>query len=149
MPHCSLLAEQSRDNLLSLTQGACLVQINRHEASLLIGKEWQDNQDISKLAFLGADWVVVTLGCQGSVSMSRSNDVFVQGAYPVDAVDSCGAGDAHLAALIHYFILDGLDFARAAKIASWVASKNVTCKGPWSGIPSREQLLDFIQTNCM
>lgn len=111
--------------------------VNEHEVSYFgKGKDYlsQGRDILSK----GVKNVIVTLGENGSVLMSNSNNIKVN-AIKVNAIDTVAAGDTYLG----YFVsglAKGLDEAHAMMLASKASAITVTRKGAIKAIPSIEEI---------
>jgi hypothetical protein len=81
---------------------------------------------LRKLHKLGVNIAVITAGSNGSYVMSNSNLYWIP-IYPVNVVDSTGAGDVFTAGLVAY-LDEGLDWA--CSIASASSSAIVETRGP-------------------
>jgi len=119
---------------------------NRVEASLLSGVEVKTIDDAVKagreLVSRGVEYVVITLGREGSLIVSRDMAKHVP-AFKVKAVDTTGAGDAFNAALA-VAIAEARDMVEACRIANAAAAIQITRLGAQSGLPSREELEEFL-----
>ncbi len=90
----------------------------------------------------GAKIAIVTLGERGAVVCWAGGTLAVP-AYPVDVVDTTGAGDAYHGAFM-YALLQDWDVPRMAQFASAVGSMNCRAIGGRSALPTREQVEQFI-----
>ena len=86
----------------------------------------------------GAGAVVVTLGPEGAM-IRRGREVKRVGAFPVEAVDATGAGDAFSAALA-VSLAEGKPLYEAALFASAAGALACTVVGAQPGLPAREQV---------
>jgi sugar/nucleoside kinase (ribokinase family) len=86
--------------------------------------------------------VVVTCGADGSV-LVRGEAVVQQTAFPVDVVDSIGAGDAFLGALIATW-MGGAGDARALRSASAAGALAASAAGAHASLPDRMTLSSFL-----
>jgi sugar/nucleoside kinase (ribokinase family) len=84
----------------------------------------------------------VTCGTSGSF-WSSNIDQFFQPAYPVDVVDSTGAGDVFHGAFLHSW-LKHVSVRDSARFASAAAALQCTRMGGKQGIPSRGDIETFI-----
>lgn len=75
-----------------------------------------------------ADQFVVTLGAKGALLWDGENTISID-AYPVEAVDTNGAGDLFAGAFL-YGITHGYTFEKAAKLASFASARLVKEFGP-------------------
>ena len=65
-------------------------------------------------------------------------------AFQVDVRDTTGAGDVFHAAFI-WGLLEGMNGARILQVANAAAAMNCRALGAQGGLPSREELEDFLQ----
>jgi sugar/nucleoside kinase (ribokinase family) len=85
-----------------------------------------------------AAWIIARVGADGCWLVSATSTPRHYPACAVQAIDSTGAGDAHVAALLARLHL-GDDISRAAEIANIAASIAVTRRGPATG-PTQAEL---------
>ncbi len=98
-----------------------------------------------KLLCLGPKIAGVTCGDRGSYFASHSES-FYQNAFPVDVVDSTGAGDVfHGAAL--FGILHDFSLKNTAQFAAAAAALSCTKVGGKTGIAALEENARFLQKN--
>ncbi len=91
----------------------------------------------------GAEIAVVTLGERGAaVCWGQGLRRFP--AWPVDVVDTTGAGDAYHGAFM-YALLQGWEVPRMAQFASAVGSLNCRAMGGRSALPSRAEVDQFMR----
>ena len=83
------------DALLALTD---ILVVNEGEGEALSGRREVEAMGPALLAKVGQA-VIVTLGGQGAVAFTRDGSPLSRGAYPVEVVDTTGAGDAFIGAL--------------------------------------------------
>jgi sugar/nucleoside kinase (ribokinase family) len=114
---------------------------NADEAQLILG---EDDPVRQAQAFheMGASRVVVTLGEDGAIAVSRNMRVRL-GVYPMDFVDGSGGGDAFDAGYIAG-LLDGLDELGCLRLASAVGASCVRAVGTTAGVFTRAEAEDFI-----
>jgi sugar/nucleoside kinase (ribokinase family) len=91
----------------------------------------------------GAEIAIVTLGERGAVAC-WDRGLQRLPAYPVEVVDTTGAGDAYHGAFM-YALLQGWDVPRMAKFASAVGSLNCRAMGGRSALPTRAEVDRFMQ----
>lgn len=89
---------------------------------------------LNRIAQLGPRSVVQTLGSRGAAYLDAQGCFGVVDAVTVDVVDTTGAGDAFLGAIVAA-LQKGADFAEACSYANNVASYCVTQTGPLQQIP--------------
>lgn len=93
----------------------------------------------------GAEIAVVTLGERGAVvAWEEGTQAFP--AYPVEVVDTTGAGDAYHGAFM-YALLQDWDVPRMARFASAVGSMNCRAMGGRSALPTLGEVEQFLAAN--
>ena len=97
----------------------------------------------SKLLAYGARIVGITDGLRGSWVWT-ADDHFHQPAYVVDVVDTTGAGDVYHGAFL-YALLQGWPLRRVAAFASATAALKCCRLGGRAGIPTSDQVEEFLQ----
>lgn len=108
----------------------------------LLDDDTSPQKSIEALRELGPDDVVITLGSKGSVGWN-GRQWFEQKAYPVRAVDTTGAGDVYHGAYV-YGLLKDWDMGQCMRFASAVAAIKCKMIGARQGIPSIEEVHDFM-----
>jgi len=109
-------------------------------------KEWMPDDSpeavVETLYKLGARIAIVTLGERGCVVCSEEG-THAYPTIPVDVVDTTGAGDAFHGAFM-YGLLQDWDVARMARFASAVGAMNCRFLGGRTGLPTRQEVDDFM-----
>jgi sugar/nucleoside kinase (ribokinase family) len=100
-------------------------------------------ESLRGLAALGARFPVVTLGDRGAVAGGRE-EVIESPAFQVAVRDTTGAGDVFHAAFI-WGLLEGMSGVRTLQVANAAAAMNCRAFGAQGGLPSREELEDFLR----
>jgi ribokinase len=120
---------------------------NAAEASELTGIHILDEETAREAATavldLGPRAVVITLGDQGSW-YADSEQSFGMPAFPVQAVDTTGAGDAFTGGLAAAIAM-GLPIRGAIRRAMAVAAISVTRHGAQIAMPTAREVEDFLQ----
>ena len=93
-------------------------------------------------AIPGPEAIVVTLGGQGAVLVSERGALHVA-AFPVDAVDTTGAGDAFCGGLADA-VARGVELDRAVQWAAAVGAIATTRSGAQAALPNRDQVLEAV-----
>ena len=112
-------------------------------------RDWMPNQPAETVAETlhrnGAKIAIVTLGERGAVVCS---DEGIQAfpAYPVEVVDTTGAGDAYHGAFM-YALLQNWDLGRMARFAAAVGSMNCRALGGRTALPTRAEVDEFLAEN--
>lgn len=118
-----------------------LLTPNEHELGLVFGESstaWQQLLTRHPLRIL------MTHGGDGAWFADASGQLRQQLTIRVQAVDTTGAGDTFNGALAAFW---GRDFAELATLACAAGTLSVTRKGAQSGMPTRSQLMDFLDEN--
>lgn len=139
-----LNAAPARDLPQELLQTVDVLIVNEGELAALAGSNGDVLDKLERLAKRDhvAD-VIVTLGAQGCLAWHRGH-VVRQGAFPVEVVDTTGAGDTFCGALVAA-MARGLSMQECLKEASAASALACTKLGAQSSIPSREEVLALIQ----
>lgn len=117
---------------------------NIEEAGWLVGTD-NRQEIIAWLHNQGVGHSVLTMGGDGVSIAANGDSETVLPAYDIDVVDTTGCGDAFTSGLISG-LLDGLDTMEAAERGLACGSLVATGLGSDAGIVSREQVLQFQQT---
>jgi sugar/nucleoside kinase (ribokinase family) len=102
------------------------------------GRELDPEGAARELTDLGAEIGVVTLGDQGAVGIAAGR-VHREPAYPVEAVDTTGAGDVYHGAFFVAY-LEGQALPQAMRFAAIVAALKCRRPGGRAGIPTRAEV---------
>jgi ribokinase len=105
-------------------------------AAPLVGEGATPEQALFALRELGPKQVIVTLGERGSVGLA-GDDIYRQGAFPVEVVDTTGAGDVYHGAYIYGF-LQGWNMPLCMRFASAAAALKCTGIGAQTAIADIE-----------
>jgi sulfofructose kinase len=97
---------------------------------------------VEALYELGAKIAVVTLGARGGIVCSEDG-VQAYPTIPLDVVDTTGAGDAFHGGFM-YGLLQEWDVPRIAQFAAAVGALNCRFLGGRTGLPTRQEVDDFI-----
>jgi ribokinase len=137
-------AGSMRDGMVELCGLCDIVLASQRFAFQLTGS---DNPQlcITALHELGVDNAGVTLGSKGSLYSNRYQ-LIEHGAFKVDVVDTTGAGDAFHGGYI-YGLMQGWEPVRCITFASAIAALKCTRLGTREGLPSINQVTDFIKHN--
>lgn len=90
----------------------------------------------------GVQRVLITLGSRGVFVSSEGREEIVP-AFPVEAVDTTGAGDAFSGGLLAA-LSEGMDIWSAVRFASGLAALSVQRMGTTPSMPTRKEILDFL-----
>jgi sugar/nucleoside kinase (ribokinase family) len=139
--------------ILSRIPGEALrVAINGSEAVLLNERELETiigESDLRAAAHallgLGPETIVLKKGPRGCAIHDRSGTAEVAG-FPVEAVDTTGAGDAFNASFL-FGRLRGWSLRSSAVLANAVGAIKVTRMGAGTNVPKREEIVRFLSEN--
>lgn len=95
------------------------------------------------LSGYGSSVTVVTLGEKGSLTLADGRS-FHTPAFPVEVVDTTGAGDVYHGAFI-FGLLREWQLEKTAEFASAVAAMNCTRLGGRQGIPTLDEAISFLR----
>lgn len=134
-----LVAEIPANRLQSVLKRTNIISLNARELALLTGTK-PESLAAQKLAARMCDdaWVIARVGAQGCWLTSTRCEPRHYAARAVQALDTTGAGDAHIAALLARLSM-GDDIYRATEVANVAAAVAVTKRGPATG-PTQEEL---------
>jgi sulfofructose kinase len=112
-------------------------------AEPLVGNIITPEKALRALHDLGPKEVIITLGSKGSIGLSGKTTIF-QKAFPVNSVDTTGAGDVYHGAYI-YGLLMGWNMQNCMRFAS--AASAIKCRsiGARKGIPRLEEIREFMK----
>ena len=100
---------------------------------------------IERLCVFDAEIVAITLGEKGSICFTDDRMIYTP-AFPVDVIDTTGAGDVFHGAFI-YGLLKDWAVEKTAEFASAVAAMKCTRLGGRLGIPGLDEAMNFLFTH--
>jgi ribokinase len=137
--------QELSDELLGLVD---YLTPNEGEATALTGIDVQDldtaRRAAARLVERGAGTVVVTLGEQGALVCDGGSAVHFE-AFPVDAVDTTGAGDAFNGALAVGLAAGG-SLEQIIPLASAAGALTCTRRGAQAALPTRADVERFLHS---
>jgi ribokinase len=134
----SLYARKGLDSLKPIIKESYVMFPNEIETRLLTGRNYKEGA--KAFTKLGANIVAVKLGKKGCY-VTDGNESHVIDAYPVEAVDTTGAGDAYCAGFI-YGMIKGNDLFECGRLGNFIAACCVSAVGARTGLPTLADLED-------
>ena len=131
------------DDVLSEALSAVnILFVNEHEAKA-IGKKESVTQAVSDLA-QHVPLVVAKLGPDGA-TLADQDGQLDSAAFPVEVVDTTGAGDSFDAGFVYQHIVAGRSKAESLRFANACGAIAATRVGGASSVPSAEQVMVFLE----
>jgi ribokinase len=131
----------------ALLRHVSLLTPNETEAALLTGVPVSSEADAEaaarRLTAMGVGQVIVTLGSRGALVFVADHAEVVPG-FPVEAVDTTGAGDVFNGALA-VALAEGSDAIDAVRFANAAAALSVTKLGAQPSAPARAETEAFLR----
>jgi ribokinase len=116
---------------------------NETEAAFYLGAELKPEEGAKRLLDRGVKGVVLKRGAEGSyVALAGGQAAWVK-SFPVQVVDTVGAGDCFNGAFA-VGLLEGLEPFAAARFASAAAAISVSRRGSQASMPSRSEVDEFL-----
>ncbi|MCC6614545.1 MAG: fructokinase [Anaerolineae bacterium] len=135
-------AETARAGMISGLDYATVLKVSEEELEFMTG-----GHDVSPLWRDGMKLIVVTRGAAGSRAYTRSAQAEAPG-FAVTAVDTTGAGDGFVAALLAGVLEHGAENAEMLpemlRFANAVGAITTTKKGAIPALPTRAEALAFM-----
>lgn len=122
---------------------ADVIVANETEAAALCPGIPEPERQLSALAATGGGSAVVTLGAEGLLLSEAGGGMEAQAAFPVDAVDTVGAGDAFCGVLA-VGRAAGLDLSSASRRAQAAGAISATRRGAAESLPTLAELDRFL-----
>ena len=114
---------------------------NRDEAAVLTGRS-EPLAQARALQAMGANTVVITQGKEGALVL-QGDTVWGADAFPVEAIDPSGGGDAFAAGFITG-VLRGYDMAETLRYASALGAMATLAIGTTTGVPTSDQAQAYL-----
>ena len=89
--------------------------------------------------------IIITLGEKGAVGINNNDEIFILPSYPVDKLDSTGAGDAFIGGFI-LGLISGKDMKECINLGNAVGSISITKLGAQGSLPTEQELSQFLKS---
>ncbi len=120
--------------------------VNETEAAILLGSRVESAQEVAAAADAlvkrGVRAVILTMGARGSYYADRDGQRIETPAFPVEVVDTTGAGDTFIG--VYAVAASQMDVREALRFASAASAIAVTRPGAQPSIPSRAEVEAFL-----
>ncbi|KAJ4968270.1 hypothetical protein NE237_014971 [Protea cynaroides] len=142
--------EDARDQIMSIWESADIIKVSDVELEFLTGNDTIDDQSALSLWHPGLKLLLVTLGEKGCRYYTKDFHGAVD-AFKVKAVDTTGAGDSFVGALLckivndHSVLEDEIQLREALKFANACGAITTTKKGAIPALPTESEVLELIQ----
>jgi len=125
--------------------------LNESELEVLTGVNIDSTPDSAVFASrtlleMGSNVVIVTLGSQGCLLVTKEKVTHVPVPRSSQVLDTTGAGDCFVGSLV-YFLSIGLPLEISLQKANYVASKSVEKRGTQPSFPWKEELTEILDVN--
>ena len=134
-----------REGSLELVSQIDVLIASARFAVPLVAEESPAERALEALSCLGPEEIVITLGSKGSVGWNRGK-VVAQSAFPVEVMDTTGAGDVYHGAYI-YGLLKGWDMKACMRFASATSAMKCRAIGARAGIPTLDAVVGLLEAN--
>lgn len=134
-------ASQARDIIWRLLPKLSLIVLGEPEVMVLTQKKSLPDA-ISTLLSTGVQIIALKLGKDGCRLISKHQDVSLVG-FPIDAVDTTGAGDSFSAGMIHA-LTHGWTLQMAGRFANALGALAASCWGAGEALPSLMEASAFL-----
>lgn len=137
--------ERARTAFLKLVPAADILFASEDEAMMITGETQNLTETTARLASLGPQEVIITLGAQGA--MARVDGAFYQrDAVQTNIVDTVGAGDAFVAGYLAERLL-GRTISERLDTAVTLGAIACGSASDWQGLPTRRDLATHSRTD--
>ncbi|MGI6440159.1 MAG: carbohydrate kinase family protein [Sphaerochaetaceae bacterium] len=89
--------------------------------------------------------LLITLGSEGSIAFNKENKKFFQPIEKVNVIDTTGAGDSYMGAMVFFYLLKGEPLKHSLRLATACAAITCSQLGARTG-PKKDDLEDFLSS---
>lgn len=108
-----------------------ILKANEHEMEVLTGST-DPSEAAARLAAMGIDEVVITLGSEGSMILSEGKEHHISAFPPRDVVDATGCGDTYMAGYLYCRSI-GKEIEESGHYAAAMCTLKLEVNGPFRG----------------
>ncbi|KAI3911972.1 hypothetical protein MKW98_010916 [Papaver atlanticum] len=143
-------AKDAKEQIMSIWERADVIKVSDNEFEFLTGLETVDDEVAISLMHPGLKLLLITLGDHGCKYYTKHFHGTVD-AFKVKAVDTTGAGDAFVGALLNKIVQDDSILENEAslktvlKFANACGAITTTKKGAIPALPNEEEVLQLFQ----
>jgi len=134
-----------RDGSLELVSQIDVLIASARFAVPLVGEDSPAEKALETLSHFGPKEIVITLGSKGSVGWNIG-EIIGQSAFPVEVVDTTGAGDVYHGAYL-YGLLQGWDMRKGMRFSSATSALKCRAIGARAGIPTLQEIYRLLEAN--
>jgi len=133
-----LVVDPHTSRSLEFYKGCTVFSCNADEATHFVGNHWADIQAGLLYRQLEAD-VVIRRGSLGATVLTKKSDYCIINSVAADEVDSCGAGDTHVAAMTAA-LAAGASLEAAVRFGNLAAA--IAVSKPYTHAVTKQELID-------
>jgi ribokinase len=136
-------AGSMHDNVLDLLPLIDVLIASQNFTTPIIGEGATPEESLSALRKFCTGDIIVTLGSKGSMGLT-DNEIVFQEAFPINAIDTTGAGDVYHGAYI-YGLINGWKMKECMRFASATAGLKCLDIGARKGIPTLDSVYELLK----
>jgi len=136
-------AGSMRDHVLDLLPLVDVLISSQKFITPLAGESATPEESLRTLEKLCTGDVIITLGSKGSLGLAN-NEIVFQDAFPINAIDTTGAGDVYHGAYI-YGLIKGWEMQECMRFASAAAGLKCLDIGARRGIPNLDMVYELLK----
>ncbi len=149
-----LIIDQGLDNIIQLFEKIDILILSQREYMTLLniqGPELREEVILdtsNNILKLGIKVIIITMGSNGAYLLTKNDSAIIPAKKVKNVIDTTGAGDAFSAGFIFRFVQHlGYDFTELkfnVEFGNLIAGRCIQKLGARKGIPSRKELMNFI-----